>query len=94
MQYTCRVNPGRIELTAHAFERMFERGISVAAVIDVLTTGAVIETYASGGLVLGRVAGRPLHVVYVTTQTGTMVVTAYWPDPTRWDADFRKRVTP
>jgi hypothetical protein len=88
------VNPGRIELTAHAFERMFERGISVAAVIDVLETGTVIETYANGGLMLGRFAHRPLHVVYVTTAAGTLVIMTYWPDPSRWTADFTKRVTP
>jgi hypothetical protein len=88
------VNPGRIELTAHAFERMFERGISVAAVTDVLMTGVEIETYDTGGLVLGYVADRPLHVAYATTQTGTLVITTYWPDPTRWTADFRKRVNP
>jgi hypothetical protein len=87
------VNPNRIELSAHAFERMFERGISVAAVVDVLRTGREIETYTrGGGLVLGRVAGRPLHVVYATTPLVTLVVTAYWPDPARWDADFTNRV--
>jgi len=86
------MNPGRVELTAHAFERMFERGITVAAVIEVLTTGAEIETYRDGGLMLGRVADRPLHVVYVTLTTGTLVITAYWPDPTRWTADFSQRV--
>jgi hypothetical protein len=66
------MNPGRIELTAHAFERMFERRISVTAVTHVLTTGVEIETYPDGGLVLGHVAGRPLHVVYVSTRTGTL----------------------
>jgi hypothetical protein len=45
-------------------------------------------------LVLGYVADRPLHVAYATTQTGTLVITTYWPDPTRWTADFMKRVTP
>ena len=86
------MNPGRIELTAHAFERMFERRISINAVTHVLTTGQEIEPYANGGLVLGHVDHRPLHVVYVSTLTGTLIVTAYWPDPARWTADFTKRV--
>jgi len=47
-------------------------------------------------LILGRAAGRPLHVVCapVTAERKLVIITVYQPDPARWDPELRRRRTP
>jgi len=76
---------------------MIERGISVAAVREVLENGELIEEYKADSppryLMLGWSGEKPIHVVGeddpVTDET--IVVTAYEPDIKRWKAGFRER---
>jgi hypothetical protein len=44
-------------------------------------------------LLLGRVGGRPLHVVaaYNAEDDETIVVTVYEPDPALWEDGFKRR---
>lgn len=85
--------------SAHAAKRMFERGISVDDVLQVLESGEVIEDYPNdfpypSKLLLAQLAGRFLHVVVAenVTDNETIVVTLYEPDPTKWDSEFRRRM--
>jgi len=78
---------------------MFERRITAEDVRHVLATGEVIEDYPAdipypSRLIVGWRGGRPLHVVvaYNAGQDETIVITAYEPDPRRWDATFRRRL--
>lgn len=64
----------------------------------VLDHGDEIETYPDdtpfpSRLMLGSPSGRPLHVVAADEPAAgiTYVITVYEPDPTKWDADFRRR---
>ena len=82
----------------HAVQRMVERGISAADVRQVLATGETIEDYPQdtpfpSRLVLGWRQSRPIHVVFADNrqEREIIVVPVYEPDPTLWDADFRRR---
>lgn len=80
---------------------MFERGISVAAVRDVLESGEVIERYPEDDpypsrLVLGWHEGRALHVVASDNKIDDeiAVVTVYEPDSAVWESGYKRRRKP
>lgn len=76
--------------------------IRVDEVLHALESGEIIEDYPTDGpypscLILGWIdAGRPLHIVCapVPDERRLIVITAYRPDPDRWDAEFRRRRAP
>jgi uncharacterized protein DUF4258 len=76
---------------------MAERGISTRDVEEVLDGGDTIEDYPDdmpypSRLVLARPGGKALHVVAADDDAGrTIVISAYEPDPDRWDEEFRNR---
>ena len=77
---------------------MFERGIGVSEVVDILDTGETIARYEhdrrySSHLVLGWSSGRPLHIVAADDPRHeiTVVITVYQPHPGTWTPDFRSR---
>jgi isocitrate dehydrogenase kinase/phosphatase len=77
---------------------MFLRRISQSDVQAIVAYGEVIDQRPNDApfpsyLLLGFVAGRPIHVVFSydeSTDTG-YVVTAYIPDPRIWQDDFKTR---
>ncbi len=90
--------PKRIVFRVHALERMFERGIGVSEVVEILDTGETIALYEddrpyASRLVLGWSGGRPLHIVAADAATDqiTVVITVYQPDSNLWTSDFRSR---
>lgn len=91
----------RVLYSAHARREMRkdEFGpISDDELGEAVQEGEVIESYPDdtpypSALILGMTkATRPLHAVFAYNgdEDQTIVVTAYQPDPDRWD-DFRKR---
>jgi hypothetical protein len=77
---------------------MFEQQIDVSEVLETVRSGEIIRSYPEdrpfpSELMIRFVRGRPLHVVASLDQaTETcFVITAYWPDPLRWDDTFRIR---
>jgi Domain of unknown function (DUF4258) len=90
----------RIVFRVHAIRRMFQRQISVDDVREALAAGQIIEEYPEDGpypsrLVLGRTGNRPIHVVaaHNSEDEEVVVITAYEPDPTQWDREFKRRRT-
>jgi hypothetical protein len=88
----------RLIFRVHAVQRMFQRQITEEDVRLVLQTGEVIEDYPEdtpypSRLVLGFRAARPIHVVAADDSRAgqTIVISAYEPDPARWDSTFRRR---
>jgi len=78
---------------------MAERDISVPDVRAILESGEVIETYPedkphASKLVLGRVGGRPLHVVAAEDPGAgrTFIVTVYEPNSAQWNPTFKRRL--
>jgi Domain of unknown function (DUF4258) len=81
----------------HALERMTLHRIDLEEVRQVVAENERIEDYPDdqpypSALLLGWSSGRPLHVV-VAYFPGRVIriVTAYRPDPERWDASYRQR---
>jgi len=88
----------RITYRVHAIQRMFERYIGIDDIEYVLSTGEVIEEYPDdepypSRLLLGVRRGRTLHVVVADNaqDNEVIVITAYEPDPEKWDSTFRLR---
>jgi hypothetical protein len=91
----------RLTFRLHAVRRMIERRIGVEEVRLVVETGKIVETYpddspyATNQLRLGWVDDSPIHVVVASDSDGDwLVVTAYEPDPDRWDDGFARRTRP
>lgn len=86
-----------IFMTQHAHDRCRERGIKYKDLKSAISTGEIIEQYPDDKpypscLLLGiTVSSKPLHLV-CSIGTGTLwIITAYWPDPQKWDSNFKIR---
>jgi hypothetical protein len=77
--------------------RLIKRGITRDDVICALANGDLIEQYpddypSPSCLVLGvTVRGERLHVVCGLGEPDLWIITAYYPNPARWNADFKIR---
>ena len=94
------VKQRKVRFSAHAYARMAKRGILAADILVGMSRGEVIENYPDfhygrAMLVLqADSAGHTLHVVWGLEKGTTepaIVVTAYYPDPAEWSADYRSR---
>jgi hypothetical protein len=77
---------------------MFERAVSPALVLSIISKGEVIASYPDdvpfpSALLLGFDGQRPLHLVVARDPKSglCLVVTVYLPDPDVWSEDFRTR---
>lgn len=88
---------GAIKWTTHVLARLQERGIEPSDIKNCITTGRIIEQYPDdypypSCLILGlTVAGKALHVVIGVGGGYLWLVTAYYPDPLKWNEDFSIR---
>jgi hypothetical protein len=87
----------RIHWNLHALERMLEREISRAEVIEAMTEGEIIEVYAADrpypSCLILRLGTQPLHVVAAVEPGAHIchVITAYRPGLDRFEPGFRQR---
>jgi hypothetical protein len=88
----------RVVFRVHAIQRMYQRVISEVEVRHVIVTGELVEDYPDdipypSRLVLGWSGDRPIHVVVADNADDqeNIVVTVYEPEPTEWEADFKRR---
>jgi len=79
--------------------QMFRRNIQPAEVELILNTGIAIQNYPNDKpflsyLLLGFQEGRPIHIVLAINETDftCIIVTAYIPDPTIWDSDYKIKI--
>jgi hypothetical protein len=92
------VNNPKVLFRVHAVQRMFERNVSAKKVSQALQSGETIEDYTAempepSRLILGFQGKRPFHVVTSENpETNEItIITAYIPDPDKWNKDFKSR---
>ena len=86
----------------HAINQMSreERLISPTDVRQVVFDGEVVEDYPEDSrgrscLILGYAKdGRPVHVVCAPKDDYLAVITAYVPESSQWDAEYKRRLRP
>ncbi len=85
-----------IRVTNHALLKMRERKIRIEQVKQCILKGEIIEEYPDdypfpSSLVLLNESGTPLHVVAGIGEAELWIITAYYPDSSRWEQDFKTR---
>lgn len=89
--------PEQIAITEHARRRLIERGISVSDIIRCIDTGEIIKQYEDDKpfpscLILGAaIDGKYIHVVVSHDSEWIYLITAYCPDTSMWEPDFKNR---
>ena len=101
-QVRALVARGEVRVSVHGYEELAADQVLVHEVVDGLAAAVVIEDYPEfpkGPCVLvleQDKTGKPVHVVWGIPggQTSPAVlITAYRPDPARWDETWLKRRT-
>lgn len=88
---------GALKWTAHVLARLQERGIEPSDIKNCISTGRIIEDYPDdypfpSCLVLGTTVNeKVLHVVVGVGDGYLWLITAYYPDPLKWNDDFSIR---
>jgi hypothetical protein len=94
------VEQGEVRISDHGYDEMAADDVRVRDVIGSITDAVVVEEYSNYAkgpcvLVLQRdQRGKPVHVVWGIPQgksTPAVLVTAYRPDPQRWEPGFTRR---
>jgi len=88
---------GNIYLTKHARVRLKERGISILDIVFALKNGEIIRQYEDDKpfkscLIFGSgVSNMLIHVVASIDEDKIYIITAYRPNTSQWDIDFKTR---
>ncbi len=94
------IKNGEVRISDHGYDEMAHDGIPVANVLSSVFFATVIENYPNfqkGACVLVlQMDGNdnPIHAVWGIPKghaTPAALVTAYRPDPTRWEDGFTRR---
>ncbi len=89
-------------ISSHGFDELAKDGILPGDALGEITTAVVVEESSDrhrGPSVLALQHdgnGRPIHVLWgipAGQRRPAVLVTAYRPDPSRWDSEFKRRIT-
>lgn len=87
----------KIAVTKHARNRLIERNITMDDIVNAVSTGEIIKQYEDDKplpscLILGySEKNKKMHVVVSIDEEYMYLITAYYPDPLQWNADFKTR---
>ena len=100
-KHVCQLIKSRqIRVSAHGYAQFAKRGILASDITTGALQGEAIEDYPEAHygpsvLILQTdPKGKPVHVVWGIEKGTTgpaVIVTAYYPNPAEWTADFRSR---
>lgn len=94
------VEQDKFRVSLHAAQELIADGLLIEPIIRDISTAIVVEDYPDyhkGAAVLVLQvdeAGEPIHLVWGLPKgesAPAVLVTAYRPDPQRWDASFTRR---
>jgi hypothetical protein len=94
------IERGDVRISDHGYDEMAADGLYARDVIGSFSEAVVVEEYpdyAKGSCVLVLQKdrrGEPIHVVWGIPKgklSPAVLVTAYRPDPRRWEPDFLRR---
>lgn len=83
--------PENIIITQHSRRRLFERAISILDICEAINNGEIIENYPDSYLILGHSKSKVIHIVANIDDEFIYLITAYTPDPAKWENDFKTR---
>ena len=83
-------------ITQHSRKRFSERGITIADICTAIQNGEIIEQYPDDKpfpscLIFAMAGKRPLHVCASIDEDLIYLITAYEPDPIKWEQDWKTR---
>ena len=86
----------KIQLTEHALLRCRERNIKLDEVEQCILNGEIIEEYPDdypfpSALFLYITSNHPIHILAGLGEDRLWIITAYYPDPEKWNSDYRTR---
>jgi hypothetical protein len=91
------VNSSKIKWSTHCLERMQERDISIADIEQCILSGEIIEDYPDdfpypSCLIFGYTINKKiLHVIVGTDESLLYIITAYYPNMTKFMEDLKTR---
>ncbi len=94
------VSSGDIKVSDHGYDELADDGLSVREMVEGLPSAVLIEEYPDYPkgpcvlLLLYDRCGNPVHAVWGIPkgfQRPAVLVTAYRPDPSRWDDSLTRR---
>lgn len=95
LQALCRDTS--IAITKHAKNRFIERNIKLDDIITGILSGEIIKQYEDDKpfpscLILGTSTNdAPIHIVTSKGDEYLYIITAYYPDESEWESDFKTR---
>ena len=91
------INDGKLRWTNHITIRLLQRNISQEDIENALLNGEIIESYEDdypfpSCLILGiNKSHEFIHIVCGSNGDSLWLITAYYPDESEWENDFKTR---
>ena len=94
------IKAGEVLISEHGYDELAEDNLSIREIVEGVANGAIVEEYPQylkGSCILvlqQKRSGNPVHVVWGIPKEldkPAVLVTAYRPDPERWDENFLRR---
>ena len=94
------IKAGEVVISEHGYDELAEDNLSIREIIEGVANGTIVEEYPQylkGPCILVLQqdrSGNPAHVVWGIPKgldKPAVLVTAYRPDPERWDENFLRR---
>ena len=95
-QFQAINKPENMVLTQHSRKRFSERGIQIQNIVKTIENGEIIEDYPDdypfpSCLILGTSEEKTIHIVASINDGVIFLITAYIPDPDKWEDDWKTR---